>query len=63
MVLPMDGGLANEQSEIRMAYDDTHLYLLAIFFNKKRGKYFVESLRRDFSFGKNDIFFAFYRPI
>lgn len=32
MVLPMDDGQANEQSEIRMTYDDTHLYLLATFF-------------------------------
>ena len=62
MVLPMDDGLANEQSEIRMTYDDTHLYLLATFFNKKRGKYFVESLRRDFSFGKNDNFLLFMDP-
>ena len=62
MVLPMDDGLANEQSEIRMTYNDTHLYLLATFFNKKQGKYFVESLRRDFSFGKNDNFLLFIDP-
>ena len=62
MVLPNDDGLANEQSEIRMTYDDTHLYLLATFFNKKRGNYFVESLRRDFTFGKNDNFLLFIDP-
>ncbi len=62
MVLPMDDGPANEQTEIRMAYDDKNLYLLATFFNKKKGKYFVESLRRDFSFGKNDNFLLFIDP-
>ena len=56
MVLPMDTGKANEHSEIRMAYDDKHIYLLAIFYNTIRGPNYVESLRRDFSFGKNDNF-------
>ncbi len=62
MVLPMDDGLANEQTEIRMTYDAKNLYLLATFYNSKKGKYFVESLRRDFSFGKNDNFLLFMDP-
>ena len=62
MVLPMDGRKANEKSEIRMAYDDKHIYLVATFFNTTKGKNFVESLRRDFSFGKNDNFLLFLDP-
>ncbi|WP_273566804.1 DUF5916 domain-containing protein [Maribacter halichondriae] len=62
MVLPMDDGPANEQTEIRMTYDAKNLYLLATFYNSKKGKYFVESLRRDFSFGKNDNFLLFMDP-
>ncbi len=62
MVLPMDDGPANEQTEIRMAYDDKNLYLLATFYHSKKGAYFVESLRRDFSFGKNDNFLLFMDP-
>lgn len=62
MVLPMDDGPANEQTEIRMAYDDKNLYLLATFYHKKKGEYTVESLRRDFSFGKNDNFLLFLDP-
>lgn len=62
MVLPMDDGPANEQTEIRMTYDDKNLYLLATFYHSKKGKYFVESLRRDFSFGKNDNFLLFIDP-
>ncbi len=62
MVLPMDTGKANEPSEIRMTYDDKNIYLAATFFNSVHGQYFVESLRRDFSFGKNDNFLLFMDP-
>jgi len=62
MVLPMDDGRANERSEIRMAYDEENIYLLATFYHRKKGAYTVESLRRDFSFGKNDNFLLFLDP-
>lgn len=62
MVLPMDDGPANERTEIRMTYDDKNLYLLATFYHTKKGSYTVESLRRDFSFGKNDNFLLFMDP-
>ncbi|NNE76393.1 MAG: hydrolase, partial [Pricia sp.] len=62
MVLPMDTDKANETSEIRMAYDDKNLYLLATFYHSQKADYFVESLRRDFSFGKNDNFLLFLDP-
>ncbi|MDX1758636.1 MAG: DUF5916 domain-containing protein [Arenibacter algicola] len=62
MVLPMDTGMANEPSEIRMTYDENNLYLLATFYNATKGPYYVESLRRDFSFGKNDNFLLFMDP-
>ncbi|SNY99936.1 carbohydrate binding family 9 domain-containing protein [Flagellimonas pacifica] len=62
MVLPMDTGRANETSEIRMTYDDKNIYLAAIFFNSVPDEYYVESLRRDFSFGKNDNFLLFIDP-
>nr|WP_281502517.1 DUF5916 domain-containing protein [Arenibacter sp. F20364] len=62
MVLPMDNGQANEPSEIRMTYDENNLYLLATFYNATKGSYYVESLRRDFIFGKNDNFLLFMDP-
>jgi len=62
MVLPMDDGPANEETEIRMAYDEKNIYLLATFYHKNKGAYTVESLRRDFSFGKNDNFLLFMDP-
>lgn len=62
MVLPMDTAMAVERSEIRMTYDDENIYLLGIFYKNTPGPYFVESLRRDFVFGKNDNFLLFIDP-
>ena len=56
MVLPMDTSMAKVRTEVRMAYDDKHLYLLAVCYTALPGPYMVESLRRDFAFGKNDNF-------
>jgi hypothetical protein len=62
MVLPMDTSKAQVHTEVRMLYDDTHFYLVAINYEKLPGPYYVESLRRDFSFGKNDNFLLFIDP-
>ncbi len=61
MVLPMDTSDAKVRTEVRMSYDDHHLYLLAICYHAP-GDYVVESLRRDFSFGSNDNFLLFMDP-
>jgi hypothetical protein len=62
MVLPMDTSSARVRTEVRMTYDDKNLYLLASCYNAVPGPYFVESLRRDFAFGKNDNFLLFMDP-
>lgn len=62
MVLPQDTGKAVQHSEIRMIYDEKYIYLVATFYNNVPGPYYVESLRRDFSFGKNDNFLFFMDP-
>lgn len=59
MVLPMDTSKARVRTEVRMTYDDHNLYLVAVCFHLLPGKYIVESLRRDFTFGKNDNFLLF----
>ncbi|MBL0741763.1 carbohydrate binding family 9 domain-containing protein [Chryseolinea lacunae] len=59
MVLPMDTSFARVKTEVRMVYDNEHLYLLATCYHLLPGRYFVESLRRDFTFGKNDNFLLF----
>lgn len=62
MVLPMDTSRANVKTEVKMSYDDHAIYILAICYKVKPGPYVVESLRRDFNFGKNDNFLFFFDP-
>jgi hypothetical protein len=53
-ILPIDTGYAQSQTEVRIAFDESKLYLGIICFDTLPGKRPAESLRRDFSFGKND---------
>ena len=60
MVLPMDTNCANVPTEVRMTYDDDNLYILATCYKPATtGPNMVESMRRDFNFGKNDNFLLF----
>ncbi|MGA1546122.1 MAG: DUF5916 domain-containing protein [Flavobacteriaceae bacterium] len=63
MITPVDTGKANQFSEARVSFDDEFLYIAIIFFNNSiKGDYVVESLKRDFSFGKNDNFLVAIDP-
>lgn len=63
MITPVDTGKATQFSEARVSFDDENLYIAIIFFNNStQGKYVVESLKRDFSFGKNDNFLVAIDP-
>src|SRR5579859_1564765 len=62
MVLPMDTSHAVVRTEVRMTYDEKYLYLVAECFLAVPGRDMVESLRRDFSFVKNDNFIFFIDP-
>jgi len=59
MVTPMDTSKARVRTDVKMTYDEENLYLLAICYHALPGPYIVESLRRDFNFGKNDNFLLF----
>ncbi|MDB4921323.1 DUF5916 domain-containing protein [Mucilaginibacter sp.] len=59
MVLPMDTSFAKVKTEVRMAYDDKNVYILAICYKASAGQSMVESLKRDFAFQKNDNFIFF----
>ena len=59
MVLPMDSSHARVRTEVMMTYDEKNIYIAAICYLPKPGRYMVESLRRDFVFGKNDNFLLF----
>ena len=55
MILPTDGKQASQKSEVKILYDENNIYFGVVFFNNSvQGDYTVESLKRDFSFGKND---------
>ena len=59
MVLPMDTSMAKVPTEVRMTYDQKNIYLQAVCYHSTDTKYTVESLKRDFTFGKNDNFLLF----
>ncbi len=62
MVTPMDTSKARVRTDVKMAYDKENLYIIAVCYLPVKGPYMVESLRRDFSFGKNDNFIFFLDP-
>ena len=62
MVLPMDTSHARVKTEVKMTYNDKYLYLLATCYKAANGVNMVESLHRDFNFGKNDNFLVFIDP-
>jgi Domain of unknown function (DUF5916)/Carbohydrate family 9 binding domain-like len=53
-VLPMDTSYAKVRTDVKMSYDDKNLYVVFINYDKLPGPYIIESLKRDFAFGKND---------
>ena len=58
-VLPTDTGFAIAQTEVRLTYTESTIYMAITCFDSSPGKRPVESLRRDFNFGKNDNFLVF----
>ncbi|HRI61757.1 MAG TPA: DUF5916 domain-containing protein, partial [Saprospiraceae bacterium] len=60
MVLPMDTSFADLRTEVRMAYDERFVYISAVNFQSHPVR--IESLRRDWNFGKNDNFIFFMDP-
>jgi hypothetical protein len=60
---PVDTGYAAATTEVMMAYDDNFLYVAAICYRTSYdAPYVVESLRRDFNFGRNDHFGLYLDP-
>jgi hypothetical protein len=58
-VTPTDTGYAIAQTEVMLTYDELNLYVGIICWDPTPGKRPVESLRRDYSFMKNDNFMLF----
>lgn len=62
MVLPMDTSHAKVKTAVKMTYDDKNIYIIALCYLPNNQPHMVESLRRDFNFGKNDNFIFFIDP-
>lgn len=60
LVLPIDTGYPQLQSEVMLTYDDKALYMAFVFYDTVPGKRIMESFRRDFNFGNNDNFLSFF---
>jgi hypothetical protein len=58
-VLPTDTGFAIAQTEVKVTYNESALFVGIVCYDPTPGKRPVESLRRDFSFMKNDNFIVF----
>jgi hypothetical protein len=58
-VLPTDTGFAAAQTEIKLTYSPTTLFMAIVCYDPTAGKRPVESLRRDFNFMKNDNYITF----
>jgi hypothetical protein len=59
-VTPTDTGFAISRTEVMLTYDDLNLYVGVICHDPTQGKRPVESLRRDWNFGRNDNFMVFF---
>ncbi len=57
-ITPIDTGYAKAQTEVMVAYDEVNIYMGIICYDPMPGKRPAESYRRDWSFNKNDNFFA-----
>ncbi len=57
-ITPTDTGYAKAQTEVMVAYDADFIYMGIICYDPMPGKRPVESYKRDWSFNKNDNFFA-----
>ena len=60
LVLPVDTGYPAQPSAVLLTYDDKAFYMAITFFDTIPGKRIAESFRRDFNFGNNDNFLAFF---
>jgi Domain of unknown function (DUF5916) len=59
--LPYDTSFATGQTEVKVAFDETNLYVGAKCYQKKE-RYVVQSLKRDFQSGTTDVFAILLDP-
>lgn len=62
MITPADTSRAKCKTVAKFTYDDKYLYFSAINSQQKQAPYIVESLKRDFNFGRNDNLWLVLEP-
>ena len=62
MITPADTAKANVKTEAKFTYDDKFFYFSCVNYQAKAAPYIVESLKRDFNFGKNDNVWLILEP-
>jgi hypothetical protein len=62
MITPADTSRAKSRTEAKFTYDDKFLYFSAINYQQTEAPYIVESLKRDFNFGRNDNLWLILEP-
>ena len=62
MITPADTSRAQCKTLAKFTYDDKYLYFSAINSQQKQAPYIVESLKRDFNFGRNDNLWLVLEP-
>ena len=58
-VTPMDTSRSMARTVVRLTYDEHAIYISAVCYDSLPGGFVVQSLRRDFMFGRNDNFLVF----
>lgn len=62
LTFPVDSGLAENQTEVKMTFDNKALYVYAICHDHTEGEYVIQSLKRDYSYPVSDAFAIFLDP-
>jgi Domain of unknown function (DUF5916) len=62
MVTPADTSRSAIKTEARFTYDDKFFYFSAVCYQQSEAPYIVESLKRDFNFGRNDNIWLILEP-
>ena len=59
---PKDGAPATSETEVMMAFDDNNLYIAGTCYENSTSRHVVQSLKRDFNWGRNDNLMIYFDP-
>ncbi len=59
---PSDTSFALSKTQVQLIYNEQYLYIAAVCFEKKSGRYVIPSLKRDFNYQRSDAFAVYLDP-